>query len=61
MISRLNPHMAWSLIPDAVRESLVATALDVPDLSLREFATRFIDTECFSSRKRCIAYSRRTT
>ena len=35
----------WNRIPDDVRRRIVAMALDVPELSPRELATRFTDTE----------------
>src|SRR5512133_3709396 len=34
----------WNRIPDAVRERIVQLALDEPELSPRELATRFTDT-----------------
>jgi putative transposase len=38
------PDRVWNRIPDDVRERIVAMALDVPELSPRELATRFTDT-----------------
>ena len=40
-----KPDRVWNRIPDEVRERIVAMALDVPELSPRELATRFTDTE----------------
>lgn len=40
-----KPDKVWNRIPDEVRDRIVAMALDVPDLSPRELATRFTDTE----------------
>ena len=40
-----KPDKVWNRIPDAVRERIVVMALDMPDLSPRELATRFTDTE----------------
>jgi len=39
-----RPRRVWNRIPDAVREQVVQLALDEPDLSPRELATRFTDT-----------------
>jgi putative transposase len=35
-----RPDSVWNRIPDDVRERIVAVALDVPELSPRELATR---------------------
>ena len=40
-----RPDRVWNRIPDAVRERILAMALEVPELSPRELATRFTDTE----------------
>ena len=40
-----KPDRVWNRIPDDVRERIVAMALDVPELSPRELATRFTDTQ----------------
>jgi putative transposase len=40
-----RPDKVWNRIPDTVRERIVDMALDLPDLSPRELATRFTDTE----------------
>src|SRR6478752_8600434 len=40
-----RPDRVWNRIPDDVRRRIVAMALDVPELSPRELATRFTDTE----------------
>lgn len=40
-----KPDTVWNRIPDAIRDRIVIMALDVPDLSPRELATRFTDTE----------------
>jgi len=39
------PTRIWNRIPDAVRERLIALALDRPELSPRELAVTFTDTE----------------
>ena len=39
-----RPDRVWNRIPDEVRERILAMALDVPELSPRELATRFTDT-----------------
>ena len=43
--SRLGPIASGTRIPDEVRERIVAMALDLPELSPRELATRFTDTD----------------
>jgi transposase InsO family protein/transposase-like protein len=40
-----SPSRVWNRIPDAVRDQIVSLALDAPDLSPRELAVRFTDTE----------------
>ena len=40
-----SPCRVWNRIPDAVRGQIVSLALDAPDLSPRELAVRFTDTE----------------
>jgi putative transposase len=40
-----RPDRVWNRIPDQVREEIVTLALDEPDLSPRELAVRFTDTE----------------
>ena len=40
-----RPGKVWNRIPDEVREKVVDLALDEPDLSPRELAIRFTDTE----------------
>jgi putative transposase len=40
-----KPDRVWNRIPDDVRERIVAMALEIPELSPRELATRFTDTE----------------
>mgnify|MGYP001391201574 CR=1 FL=1 len=40
-----RPSRIWNRIPDDVRQSIVDLALDVPELSPRELAVRFTDTE----------------
>jgi putative transposase len=42
-----KPDRVWNRIPDAVRARIVAMALEVPELSPRELATRFTDTESY--------------
>ena len=39
------PSWVWNRIPDDVRQRIVDLALDVPELSPRELAVRFTDTE----------------
>ncbi len=39
------PSRVWNRIPDDVRQRIVDLALDVPELSPRELAVRFTDTE----------------
>ena len=51
-----RPQRVWNRIPDEMRGQLVQLALEEPELSPRELATRFTDTESyFSRRPRCIA------
>jgi len=40
-----RPSRVWNRIPDPVREQIVDLALNEPDLSPRELAVRFTDTE----------------
>ena len=40
-----RPKQVWNRIPDDVRGRVLRLALDAPELSPRELATRFIDTE----------------
>ena len=40
-----RPLHVWNRIPDDVRQRIVNLALDVPELSPRELAVRFADTE----------------
>ena len=40
-----HPGHVWNRIPDSVRDKIVDLALDEPDLSPRELAVRFTDTE----------------
>jgi transposase InsO family protein len=40
-----RPSRVWNRIPDDVRRRIVDLALDVPELSPRELAVRFTDTE----------------
>jgi transposase InsO family protein len=40
-----KPSRVWNRIPDDVRERIIAMALDLPELSPRELATHFTDTE----------------
>src|SRR5271167_1863957 len=39
-----RPKRVWNRIPEAIRERIVQLALDEPELSPRELATRFTDT-----------------
>ena len=53
-----RPSRVWNRIPDDVRQRIVDLALDVPELSPRELAVRFTDTENpLSQRLPSIAYS----
>ena len=57
-----KPNGVWNKIPDTIRDNLVELALDEPDLSPRELATRFTDTESyFVWNLRFIGCSRRMT
>jgi transposase-like protein len=40
-----HPGRAWNRIPDEIRERIVRSALDETELSPRELAVRFTDTE----------------
>ena len=40
-----QPSRVWNRIPDDIRRRIVDLALDVPELSPRELAVRFTDTE----------------
>jgi transposase InsO family protein len=40
-----SPSRVWNRIPEAVREQIVTLALEEPELSPRELAVRFTDTE----------------
>ena len=40
-----KPSRVWNRIPDDVRECIVQMALDEPELSPRELAARFTDTQ----------------
>ena len=42
-----RPDRVWNRIPDPVRGQIVQLALDEPDLSPRELATRFTDTKSY--------------
>lgn len=42
-----RPNRVWNRIPDAIRERIVQLALDEPELSPRELATRFTDTAAY--------------
>ena len=42
-----KPDRVWNRIPDDVREQIVQLALDEPELSPRELAVRFTDTESY--------------
>jgi transposase InsO family protein len=42
-----KPNRVWNKIPDTIRDNLVELALDEPDLSPRELATRFTDTKSY--------------
>lgn len=40
-----SPSRVWNRIPDAVRDQIVTLALEEPELSPRELAVKFTDTE----------------
>ena len=40
-----RPSRVWNRIPEAVRDQIVTLALEEPELSPRELAVRFTDTE----------------
>ena len=42
-----RPKQVWNRIPDTVRERIVMLALEMPELSPRELATRFTDAEAY--------------
>ena len=42
-----RPSRVWNRIPDPIRDKLVRLALEQPELSLRELAVRFTDTESY--------------
>jgi transposase InsO family protein len=42
-----RPPRVWNRIPDTIRQRIVDLALDQPELSPRELATRFTDTESY--------------
>ena len=41
------PSRVWNRIPDDIRDRIIALALDHADLSPRELAVRFTDTESY--------------
>ncbi len=42
-----KPDRVWNRIPDEVRERIVTMALEIPELSPRELATRYTDTQAY--------------
>jgi transposase-like protein len=42
-----RPKRVWNRIPEAIRKRIVQLALDEPELSPRELATRFTDTASY--------------
>ena len=42
-----KPDRVWNRIPDDVRERIATMALEIPELSPRELATRFTDTQAY--------------
>jgi len=44
---RPRPDRVWNRIPDSVRKRIIKMALDCPELSPRELAVRFTDTESY--------------
>jgi len=42
-----RPDRIWNRIPDDVRGQIIDLALEVPELSPRELAVRFIDTKSY--------------
>ena len=41
------PGRVWNRIPDDIRQRIIDLALDVPELTPRELAVRFTDTQCY--------------
>src|SRR3954452_18722654 len=46
-----RPERVWNRIPDRVRDQIVQLALNEPELSPRELATRFTDTKAILSQR----------
>jgi len=44
---RPRPDRVWNRIPDDVRKRIIGVALECPELSPRELAVRFTDTESY--------------
>ncbi len=42
-----KPSRVWNRIPDEIRDRIVQMALENPDLSPRELAVRFTDTQAY--------------
>ncbi len=42
-----RPSRVWNRIPDTIRDRIIELALEKPELSPRELAVRFTDTECY--------------
>ena len=42
-----KPGRVWNRIPDDIRERIVDLALEEPELSPRELAVRFTDTQSY--------------
>ena len=42
-----RPNRVWNRIPDEIRDRIVGLALDEPELSPRELAVRFTDTQSY--------------
>ena len=42
-----KPGRVWNRIPDGIRERIVELALEEPELSPRELAVRFTDTQSY--------------
>ena len=43
-----KPGNVWNRIPDDIRQKVIELALDVPELTPRELAVRFTDTQSYS-------------
>lgn len=56
------PGHIWNHIPDDIRQQVVDFALEEPELTPRELAVKFTDTQdYFVSEHPCTGYSRHST